>query len=67
MPVTEAQQRITSSEFTEWQAFYNVEPFGDQRADLRSGIVACTIGSAFSDSDTQLAPSDFMPFAGAVW
>jgi hypothetical protein len=64
MPVAEAQERISSSEFSEWQAFYGIEPFGEQRADLRSGIIACTIGSVFSESNTDLSPADFMPFAG---
>jgi len=64
MTVAEAKDRIPASEFAEWQAFYAVEPFGDVRADLRSAIVAHTLGSVFSDSDTGLALDDFMPEFG---
>lgn len=64
MTVAEAKDRVTASELAEWQAFYAVEPFGDVRADLRSAIVAHTMGSAFSDSDTNLTLDDFMPEFG---
>ena len=29
--------------FREWQAFWNVAPFGDERADLRAGVVAAQV------------------------
>ena len=32
--------RLTSSELSEWQAFYRIEPFGEFRADLRAGTIA---------------------------
>lgn len=31
---------MSSEELTEWQAYYSIEPFGEIRADLRSGILA---------------------------
>ncbi len=66
LPVAEAQQRITSGEFAEWQAFYNIEPFGDQRADLRAGIVASTVAAVFAgSSNTHFSPADFMLFQDA--
>jgi len=34
MPVRELLARIGSDELTEWMAFYQLEPFGDMRADL---------------------------------
>ena len=29
--------------FREWQAFFSVAPFGDERADLRAGVVAAQV------------------------
>lgn len=37
---------MSSAEFTEWMAFYQLEPFGEERADLRSAIVATTVANA---------------------
>lgn len=55
---------MSSAELTEWRAFDRLEPFGDQRADLRAGIVASTVAnfSARPPKDG-LKPSDFMLFA----
>jgi hypothetical protein len=54
---------LTSRQFAEWQAFYAVDPFGDQRADLRSGIVACTIANRMrGKNENPSQPSDYMPF-----
>ncbi len=38
-----------------------MEPFGDERADLRSGIVAATIANCAAHSRGGYKPSDFMP------
>ena len=37
---------MTSAELTEWMAYYKLEPFDEQRADLRSAIVASTTANA---------------------
>lgn len=45
-------------------AYYNLEPFGEERADLRSGIVAAILVNANSKKGARTAkPLDFMPFA----
>jgi len=31
---------MSSSEFSEWMAFYSLEPFGEERDDLRAGSIA---------------------------
>lgn len=63
MPVRDLLARIGSDELTEWMAFYQLEPFGDFRADMRSGIVAATIANANRSSDADpFRPDDFMPF-----
>lgn len=58
MTVKELLDRIDSSELTEWIAFYDLEPFGDERADIRSAIVASTTANVWG-AKTKL--SDFIP------
>lgn len=59
MSVRRAQEEIDSAEFTEWMAYYQLEPFGEERADLRAAIIASTIANAFSKKRSK--PQDFMP------
>lgn len=67
MTVVEAQSRIDSREFAEWIAYYNVEPFGEERGDLRNGIVAAAIVNTAANrkSGAPATPGDFMPFSEA--
>lgn len=37
---------MSSAQFAEWRAYAQIEPFGEDRADLRAGIVASTIANA---------------------
>ena len=63
LPVRDLLARIGSDELTEWMAFYQMEPFGDFRADVRSGIVAATFANAHRSRDAKpFTPEDFMPF-----
>jgi hypothetical protein len=63
LPVRELLARIGSDELTEWMAFYQLEPFGDFRADLRSAIVASTLANAHRSKEGKpFTPEDFMPF-----
>mgnify|MGYP000046381597 CR=1 FL=1 len=63
MSVAELLSRISSRELSEWMAFYELEPFGDERADLRAGIVASTVANANRDpkKSKPYAPQDFLP------
>lgn len=62
MTVAEAQLRVSSREFTDWQAFAELEPFGEERADLRAGIIASTLANVNRGRGTRaFKPSDFMP------
>ena len=64
MSVAEAQSRISSREFAEWMAFYRLEPFGEERADLRMAILAAVIANANRDPKQRkqpYEPKDFMP------
>lgn len=63
--VSELGQSLTYSEFRQWCAFYQIEPWGDYRADLRAGIVASTVKNiqAWYAGDAQdWQPIDFMPY-----
>ena len=42
----EAQARCNAQEFAEWVAEYSIDPWGEERADLRSAIVAMVIANA---------------------
>jgi hypothetical protein len=55
---------MSSREFAEWMAYYELEPFGEERADLRSAIVASTVANAHRDPKRRrkpFRPLDFMP------
>lgn len=55
---------MSSREFAEWMAFYDLEPFGEEQADLRAGIVASTVANVHRDRKKRskaYKPEDFMP------
>lgn len=63
LPVREMLASMGSDELTEWMAYYQLEPFGDYRADYRSGVVASTFANAHRAKDANpFRPEDFMPF-----
>ena len=65
MTVRELLSRLTSKELSEWMAWYNVEPFGEARADLRSAIVACVVHNINCTKKSQMKKvNDFMPKFG---
>lgn len=65
MTVGELLARVTSAELTEWLAFAEVEPFGEERADLRAGIVASTVAAGYVGKGKRApGPQDFMPKFG---
>ena len=58
-------ERMTWGELLEWREFYALEPWGDERADLRSGIVASILANTNRDPKKRpqpFEPTDFMPF-----
>lgn len=52
-----------SRELSEWMAYEQIEPFGEQRADLRAAIIAATVANALRGrkSRRRWKPADFMP------
>ncbi len=54
---------MSAREFTQWEAFYLLEPFGDDRADLRNAILCSTIFNLLKGKKvTAKTPQEFMPF-----
>ena len=45
MSLRRCMREVDAREFREWQAEYRIEPWGDVREDLRSGVVASTIAN----------------------
>lgn len=64
----ELLSRIDSDELTSWQLYAELEPFGEERADLRAGIIAAVIANANRDQKKRrepFTPRDFMPCLNA--
>lgn len=37
--------RIDSRELSEWMVYYQIEPFGEERADIRQAITSCLLAN----------------------
>lgn len=61
MSVAQAQEDIDSREFAGWLAYNEIDPFGEERADLRAGIIASVTANAFGKRGSSHRPRDFMP------
>jgi len=65
MTVGDLLHRMSSRELTEWMAYYALEPFGEERGDMRAGIVASTLYNVHRGPKSKAAsPEDFMPKFG---
>ena len=53
---------MDSREFTEWLAFYQLEPFGPQRDDARIGVLGAGLAQLLADfKGRPPKPEVFMP------
>lgn len=60
-------REVSERDFRQWMAYYSLEPFGEERADLRSAIVAATIANCMGGKKgRKYKPKDFMPFSGTT-
>lgn len=59
---------MTAAEFNEIRAMYRLQPWGEERADLRAGIVASVVANCNRAENTKpYHPLDFTPkFGDAV-
>jgi hypothetical protein len=54
--------RVPSKLISEWIEYARLEPFGEERADLRSAIVAATMANLWRGKGSKAAKAeDFMP------
>lgn len=47
---------------SEWQAYYAIEPFGEERADIRTAINTAAIVNHLKAKGTPAKVEDFLPF-----
>ena len=53
---------LSMVQFRRWAEFAEVEPFGEERGDLRAGIVASVVANVNRGKNTRpFKASDFMP------
>jgi hypothetical protein len=60
---------MTSLEFTEWMAYCEIQPFGDEVADLRHGTATALLANLNRDSaarPTPYVPHDFIYWGDAA-
>jgi hypothetical protein len=57
----ELMRRLTAKELAYWQAYYAVEPFGEQRDDMRAAMLACVVARVAGNRNART--QDFMLFA----
>jgi hypothetical protein len=64
MTVGELLARISSRELSEWAAYFELEPFGEERADVRAALVAATVANTARDPKKRrraFQVQEFMP------
>lgn len=53
---------LTSEELTEWMAYHELEPWGEERADFRSGTICAVVANLMKSKDDRPArAADFVP------
>ncbi len=55
------QDEVSAGEFMEWMGEYQRDPWGEERADLRAGIVASTVANVHRTKGRSYKAPDFMP------
>ena len=59
--MAELLERVSARELSEWMAYAQMEPFGEERADLRAAIVAMTVANVNRGKGRAAKVEDFMP------
>lgn len=59
-------ETMPATEFDEWRQYYEIEPFGEWRDDLRTGILAALTANIHRDpkKGRRYQPKDFIPSFG---
>ena len=56
--------RLSSRQISEWMAYYALDPFGEERADLRAAMVMALLANINRDPERRkepYTPEEFMP------
>ncbi len=62
MTVGQLLESISAKELSEWQAYYNLEPFGSPIDDFRAGTVcSATVNLHLKKGKKPFGPADFFP------
>jgi len=57
-------EELSWEEFDGWMTYYVISPWGEERADLRCGIITSKIHNVnVIEKSDLLSPIDFMPYA----
>lgn len=59
--------RLSSRQISEWMAYYTLDPFGEERADLRMGMLMALIANVNRDPQKRkeaYTAEEFMPKFG---
>lgn len=62
MTVQELTEQLSEQELTEWVAYYRIEPFGEQRADIRTASLCATIANCNRDPKKKPSPYTLKDF-----
>ncbi len=58
----ECKKWVGLREFHKWKLYYEVEPFGEQRADLRAAMIICCLSNTLGNLKKVLQVADVLPF-----
>jgi len=62
----ELYDRLTAEELQEWEALYQIDPWGPERADLRIGILCALLDACHRTKGQPDRPIDYMPYVRAL-
>lgn len=58
--VEEWLNRVSSEQLAGWMAYYNLEPWGENRADLRNGVLISSINHMLVGEKSEAKPEQFV-------
>lgn len=58
--VGELEDELGSGEFSEWKAYYNIEPFGQERDNWNAAQIASTVANCSGRTKKTMQIHDFM-------
>lgn len=62
----ELEQSVSARELGEWRAFYSIDPWGEQRADMRAARIAAVSLMPHVKPGTNIDANDYMLFPDDV-